>query len=295
VVARAPGKVNLSLLLGRVREDGRHELVTAIESVSLADELTLTAIEGSSDVVICPGVSGANLVSDGLAALRRAGWDGPHVSIRIEKRVPVAAGMGGGSADAAAALRLASAVVPFPAGFDPVALARELGSDVPSQLVPGLTLGEGAGDEVVAVAPLAAHELVIVPMPDLPLSTADVYAEADRLSLARADAELERLRARLVEALGGSGERRLPDELLVNDLQRAAMSLCPTVIPALNAVREAGADHVFVSGSGPTVVGLFWGSAGRASAAAGALAERYPGAVPAIPVDADFGAPRMLE
>ncbi len=134
-------------------------------------------------------------------------------------------------------------------------LAAELGSDVPSQLTPGLVLGTGAGDDVEPRAELAPHAFVIVPLPHR-LSTSAVYAEADRLGLG--DDELA-FAARLPDLWSAlSPGQRLPDRLLVNDLEPAAMSLCPDIEPALAAVREAGADHAFVSGSGPTVAGLFW-------------------------------------
>ena len=108
----APGKVNLCLFLGGVRDDGRHELVTLIESVSLSDELTMS--ESDADRVVCPGVEGPNLVSAALAGLRARGWAGPPVRIEVRKRIPVAAGMGGGSADAAAVMRLARELSPIP-------------------------------------------------------------------------------------------------------------------------------------------------------------------------------------
>ncbi len=139
------GKVNLCLFLGPVREDGRHELVTLYESISLADELSLT--ESDADEVVCPGVNGPNLVSAALEGLRARGWGAPAVRIEIGKRIPVAAGLGGGSADAAAALRLAKRLAPVP---DELVreLAAELGADVPGQLQPGLWLGTGAGERI---------------------------------------------------------------------------------------------------------------------------------------------------
>ena len=289
--ALAPGKVNLSLFLGGTRADGRHELVTAIESVSLADELTLS-IFGGSDSVVCAGVSGRNLALDALWALRAAGWGAPAVRLSIVKRVPVAAGMGGGSADAAAAFRLAGAFDPLPDGFDLVAAASDVGADVPSQLAPGLTLGVGAGDEITAVAAIADHELVIVPL-DFSLSTAAVYAQADRLALGRSSVLLADLRDRLLDALSHGGAR-LSEELLVNDLEPAAISLCPEIAVALDEVRAAGADHAFLAGSGPTVVGLFWGFDGRARLAAEALAAARPRAIPVVPVDSSYGEPQPV-
>jgi 4-diphosphocytidyl-2-C-methyl-D-erythritol kinase len=289
VVAEAPGKVNLCLLLGPVRDDGRHEVATLIESVSLADELELTAVRGEDDEVVCPGVSGPNLVSQALAGLRARGWDAPPVRVTIAKRIPVAAGMGGGSADAAAVLRMASVVagaaVPETALAD---LAAELGSDVPSAVAPGLSLGTGAGEVIERRPPLAPHAFVIVPQPHF-LSTADVYREADRLGLPRVPADFARAAKALCSSRGG----RPAPELIVNDLAPAAVALCPPVDHALRAVDEAGADVALVCGSGPTVAGLFWGEDGseRAGSAAAELVRHYPRAISAIPVGQEFGIP----
>ncbi|HLY35432.1 MAG TPA: 4-(cytidine 5'-diphospho)-2-C-methyl-D-erythritol kinase, partial [Candidatus Limnocylindria bacterium] len=214
----APGKVNLCLFLGPARADGRHELVTVFESVSLADELELTVLPGDagSDQVVCAGVEGPNLVADALAALRAAGWDAPPVRIEITKRIPVAAGMGGGSADAAAALRLAHGLEPLAEGLA-LRVARELGADVPSQLEPGLSLGTGAGEIVRRLQPLDEHAFVVVPQP-FGLSTAAVYAEADRLGLPRPS--LDGMGERVLAAAAGG---RLPPETVVNDLEPAAL------------------------------------------------------------------------
>ena len=106
----APAKINLCLFLGPTRADGRHELVTLFDSVTLYDELSVEP--AGSDHVACQGVAGPNLVGDALSALRAAGWDGPPVHVEIDKRIPVAAGMGGGSADAAAMLRVAVRLAP---------------------------------------------------------------------------------------------------------------------------------------------------------------------------------------
>jgi len=170
------------------------------------------------------------------------------------------------------------------------ALAAKLGADVPSQLSPGVAIGTGAGDRVAPRPPLAEHALLILPLAHQ-LSTAAVYAEADRLGLARGADQLEEL-ARELEAALEPGAR-LPRSLLVNDLEPAAISLCPEVADALGAVRDAGADHALVCGSGPTVAGLYWDpdATERAAAAAASLAERFPGATPAEPAAADVGRP----
>jgi 4-diphosphocytidyl-2-C-methyl-D-erythritol kinase len=289
--ALAPAKVNLCLFLGGTREDGRHELVTVFESVSLADELLLETLPGGHDEVYAPGVEGPNLVAHALARLRARDWPGAAVRIEIEKRIPIAAGMGGGSADTAAALRMVPEVSPVePATI--AELAAELGADVPSQLEPGVVLGTGAGELVEPLADLAAHAFVIVPLP-FALPTPDVYAEADRLGLGRDPGEL---RARLEELRAAlEPGALLPDALLVNDLEPAAVSLCPPVAGALDAVRAIGADVALVCGSGPTVAGLFWGEdpGYRAEEAAVALHDRFPRASAAIPVDAEFALPQI--
>ena len=291
--ALAPAKVNLSLFLGGVREDGRHRLATVFESLSLPDLVELEVLrESGADLVVCPGVEGENLAARALAALRSRGWDGPPVSVSIDKRIPVAAGMAGGSADAAATLRLAMAVAPGRAE-EVDAIAAELGADVPSQLVPGLSIGSGAGEIVEHFEPLGEHAFVVVPS-EYSLASADVYREADRLGLARSGSELEARYQDLVAALS-LGERPR-DELIVNDLERAAVSLCPWCADALSAVRQAGAEHALVSGSGPTVVGIWWGSGaiGRASEAADPLVRSYPRAVVAEPVTAEYAAPSLI-
>jgi 4-diphosphocytidyl-2-C-methyl-D-erythritol kinase len=287
--ALAPGKVNLCLFLGDVREDARHELVTLFESVSLADELLLSS--APRDAVVCREVPGPNLVATALARLRELGWEGPPIRVEIEKSIPVAAGMGGGSADAAAMLRLAGELSPIDPGAIAV-LAAELGADVPSQLSPGLSLGTGAGEVVEPRSPLPAHALAIVPSVHA-LATADVYREADRLGLARPRAELDSLR-RDLDAVLGSGSVP-PERLLVNDLAPAALSLCPSIADGLEATAAAAADQVLVCGSGPTVAGLFWGpeAVRRTRDAVSTLQSRFPGAVCVEPVPADHGNPRI--
>jgi 4-diphosphocytidyl-2-C-methyl-D-erythritol kinase len=271
---RAPAKINLCLLLGPTRADGRHELVTLFDSVSLCDDLEVRS--GTRDEVVCDGVTGPNLVDAALRQLRRAGWDAPPVTVTITKRIPVAAGMGGGSADAAALLRLAPRLAPV-AGGVLAEIAAGLGADVPGQLHPGPSLGTGAG-EILARAPdLPPYAVVVLPQ-GFPLTTAEVYREADRLGLARPSGELASLGAQLMAAL--------PAGLIVNDLEPAALSLAPGIDDARRAARDAGADQSIVCGSGPTVIGVFWCADGsdRARAAVARLRGRYPAAVAADPV-----------
>jgi len=270
---RAPAKINLCLFLGPTRAtDGRHELVSLMQSLTLADELTLDAApDASADEVVCAGVQGPNLAASALAAYRDAtGWAGPPLRLTIDKRVPVAAGMGGGSGDAAAALRLiARAAEPAGPLDEPLLLrlAAGLGADVPAQVRPGRALATGAGEHVAALPDGAPFGVLVLPGAQ-PLSTAAVYAEADRLGLPRDAEDLAARHAEVAEAL--RRQRELPPHLLVNDLQAAALSLAPTIAEAMGQARDAGADVVMVSGSGPTVLGLFLGVNGprRAEAAA---------------------------
>ena len=176
----APAKVNLCLCVGPPRHDGLHELVSLMQSVTLCDELELT--DADRDEVLCPGVDGPNLVTAALAAFREAtGWDGPRQRIAIVKRIPVAAGMGGGSADAAAALRLLARRSGVCTGLL-ASVATALGSDVPSQLRPGRALVRGAGELVVPLPDPGSLGVLVLPS-RASLATAAVYREADRLGL----------------------------------------------------------------------------------------------------------------
>jgi 4-diphosphocytidyl-2-C-methyl-D-erythritol kinase len=284
LTARAPGKVNLSLFVGRPRPDGLHPLVSVVQPVSLADDLTLTpggahtvscAPGGVQDTVVCPGVGGDNLAARALREFRAAtGWDGPPQTLTIVKRVPVAAGMGGGSADAAAALRLAAAAsgTPIPDG-----LAMRLGADVPAQLNPRRVLMAGAGERVEPL-PATNTSQVIVPL-DAALSTADVYRTFDALGGGRDPAELAELEAHAVAG----------DTPPHNDLESAARRLCPAIGPALEALAAAGVEHPMVSGSGPTVFGV----AQDAERAAEAMrAAGYRRTLAAVSVEEDFAAVR---
>ncbi|HEU4979356.1 MAG TPA: hypothetical protein VFT42_10705, partial [Solirubrobacteraceae bacterium] len=205
---------------------------------------------------------GENLAAAALRAFReRAGWNGSPVRLAIEKRIPVAAGMAGGSADAAAALRLAARAA---GGADERVLrevAASLGADVPAQVRPGRWLATGAGERLRRLPNPPAYGVLVLPGKER-LATADVYREADRQGLPRS---AEDLAARLAEVERVAHD--LPAELLVNDLEPAALALCPQIGDALEQARRAGAVHAMLCGSGPTVVGLFRdGDAARAAA-----------------------------
>jgi 4-diphosphocytidyl-2-C-methyl-D-erythritol kinase len=248
----APAKINMNLLIGPLREDGRRELVSVMQSITICDRLEMTDAE--RDEVICPGVEGPNLVSTAIEAFREAtGWDRPPQRIEIDKRVPVAAGMAGGSADAAAALRLLARRSGRGSTTLRHELAARLGSDVSAQLRPGRSVVRGGGEEVQRLGEPQPFGVLVLPSAAA-LSTAAVYAEADRLGSPRGAAELAEL-----DPLACIGE---------NDLQAAACSLEPTIAATLAAVARAGATHALVCGSGPTVIGLF--APGRAASVAAA-------------------------
>jgi 4-diphosphocytidyl-2-C-methyl-D-erythritol kinase len=262
MLVHAPAKLNLCLYLGPRREDGLHELCSLFEPLALADLLSVA--EAERDEVLCPGVEGENLAAVALAALREHGWERPSLRIEIDKRIPVAAGLGGGSADAAAVLRLAAGEV-----AELEQIAATLGADVPSQLRPALALVRGAGERVEPLPAPAEHAAVLLPGGG-GLRTAEVFSQADRLGLGRNPAELEELAGRLRPAAGAGASPLAYPELLVNDLEPAARALRPAIGDSLEALREAGAAVAVLSGTGPTAVGLF-SSLGTAREAAAAI------------------------
>ncbi|MGH2851306.1 MAG: 4-(cytidine 5'-diphospho)-2-C-methyl-D-erythritol kinase, partial [Solirubrobacteraceae bacterium] len=158
----APAKINLCLLVGPLREDRRHELVSAMAPIALFDELTIS--DADEDDVHCPGVEGPNLALAALSAFRRAtGWEGPGQRIEVHKRIPVAAGLGGGSSDAAAALRL----VARRSGLGDRALLLEiaatLGSDVPALVAPRRVLVRGGGERLEPLPSQPAFGVLVAP------------------------------------------------------------------------------------------------------------------------------------
>jgi 4-diphosphocytidyl-2-C-methyl-D-erythritol kinase len=252
---RAPAKVNLILQVGRPREDGLHDICSIFASLGLADELTFEASADADDLVVCPGVDGPNLVDAALRLFReRVDHDLPRLKVTIKKKIPVAAGLGGGSADAAAALRAANELAGRPLDATGLrALGCELGADVPSQVEPRHALVTGAGEHIERLR-LPTMGIVLVPSDD-GLSTADVYREADRIESTREKLDPDKLRA-----LAGGPLAALAAEV-ENDLQAAAMSLRPAVGEPIEMLREAGALAAALSGSGPTAFGIFSGPA----------------------------------
>jgi len=248
VILRAPAKLNLCLYLGDRRDDGLHELRSLFCPLLLSDRLEVSELEQGPDEVVCAGVEGPNLVGVALEAMRARGWERPPLRVEIDKRIPVAAG---------------------------------LGADVPSQLDPRFALVGGAGETVEPLQAPGEFALVLIGDDD-GLSTAEVYAEADSLGIGRSAEELDRLTTRLREAAAAGASPLDYDELLVNDLEQAAVSLRPSIAEALAALDEVGARRVLVSGSGPTAVGLF-DDLVAADAASSALPPRYAQAIVSAP------------
>src|SRR5436305_4365407 len=258
----APAKLNLVLQVGRPRSDGLHEICSIFASLQLCDELTFLASDAGADEVVCPGVDRPNLVEAALRLFReRVDPALPVLQVTIDKRIPVAAGLGGGSADAAAALRAANELAGRPLDTDELReLSAELGADVPSQVEPRHALVTGAGERVEPLR-LPALGLVLVPSDD-GLSTADVYKEADRIESTRDELDPDRMRAL------AAGPLSTLAACVENDLPAAAISLRPDVGKPLERLRAAGALAAAVSGSGPTAFGVFSGPAMAERAAA---------------------------
>jgi 4-diphosphocytidyl-2-C-methyl-D-erythritol kinase len=265
VHVRAPGKINVFLAVGSVLPDGYHEVATAYQAVSLYEEVY--ASEASEYTVSFRGpIDCTALRTDETnLALRAARLLATHtgyaggVRLEIEKRVPIAGGMGGGSADAAAALVACDALwgtsVPREELHE---LAALLGADVPFALAGGTAIGTGRGEELSPALARGTFHWVLA-LPETALSTPEVYGELDR-HRERHRAELSSTPTPTVEpavlqALR-AGDPRLLAEVLANDLQAAAIHLAPELAGVLETGERAGALAGLVSGSGPTVAFL---------------------------------------
>lgn len=255
VTVRVPGKVNLYLAVGDRRKDGYHELTTVFQAVSLLDEVTVR----NADVL------SLELVGEGAGKLptdeRNLAWQAaelmaehvgraPDVSIMIDKSIPVAGGMAGGSADAAAVLVAINSLwelnVPR---RDLRILAAKLGSDVPFALHGGTALGTGRGEELATVLSRNSFHWVLA-FADGELLTPAVFKELDRLRKAGKPPRLAEPGPVLAALAAGDPEQLAP--LLGNEMQAAAVSMNPALRKALRAGVEAGALAGIVSGSGPT-------------------------------------------
>ncbi len=259
VRVRAPAKINLHLSVGDLRADGYHDLVTVFHAIDLVDEVTIAAADRHAVRTLASNGAPADGVPNGAKNLagmaarllaRRSGAGGP-VAIDIAKQIPVAGGLAGGSADAAAALIGCAALWGLEIGRgELVQLAATIGADVPFALTGGTAVGTGRGD---LLSPVLARTPLhwVLALADEGLSTPVVFAELDRL---RADGDPPRVGAvtRMLAALA-SGEPDRVAAALGNDLQAAAISLQPGLRRTLRAGLAAGALGGVVSGSGPTI------------------------------------------
>lgn len=255
VTVRVPGKVNLYLAVGDRREDGYHELTTVFHAVSLVDEVTVRNADVMSLDLFGEGADvlptdERNLAWRAAELMAEHVGRAPDVAITIDKSIPVAGGMAGGSADAAAVLVAMNSL--WELGVprrDLHALAARLGSDVPFALHGGTALGTGRGEELATVLARSTFHWVLA-FADGGLSTAAVFAEIDRLRDIREPPRLDEPEPVLAALAAGDPARLAP--LLGNELQPAAISLNPALRRTLRAGTEAGALAGIVSGSGPT-------------------------------------------
>jgi 4-diphosphocytidyl-2-C-methyl-D-erythritol kinase len=272
VTVRVPAKVNLQLAVGPVRADGYHDVATVYHAVSLFDEVTVAPAERDSVAITGEGADSVptddgNLAARAAVALARAvgsgARDAPGLAIQITKRIPVAAGLAGGSADAAATLVACNEL--WETGLSQKELselASGIGSDVAFGLLGATAIGIGRGEQVTPVLTSGTFHWVLA-FANGGLSTADVYAACDRMRASRESRKAKErkvgtasvpepaLNNPLIAALR-SGDPAKLGPLLSNDLQPAAISLRPGLRRALAAGRELGALGSMVSGSGPT-------------------------------------------
>jgi 4-diphosphocytidyl-2-C-methyl-D-erythritol kinase len=262
VTVRAPAKINLQLSVGLPGADGYHPLATVFHAVSLYDEVTASPLpDGSGVQVEVDGDAAGAVPRDGTnlavrAARLLAEQTGvpADVRLRIHKEIPVAGGMAGGSADAAATLVACDLLWQTGLARDDLEdLGARLGADVPFGLVGGTAVGSGRGDVLTPALARGEFHWVLAVSAD-GLSTPAVYAECDRLRGERPVLE-PRISERLMQALG-SGNPAAVGRELTNDLQDAALSLRPALRQTLELGEEYAALGAIVSGSGPTVAFL---------------------------------------
>ncbi len=262
ITVKVPAKVNLQLSVGPRESDGYHNLVTVFQAVSIFDEVTLTkSHEGSGVTIAVTGDQTHGVPEDGsnlavkAAQLIAEKFDFvADVHIEVRKSIPVAGGMAGGSADAAATLVGMDALFKLEASREELlALGSELGSDIPFLILGGTAIGTGRGDQLTAALSRGTYHWVFA-LSTVGLSTPAVYSECDRMRAEReiaapkvSDALMQALLAADPEAVGQS---------LINDLQSAASSLRPALTLILEVGRDYGALGAIVSGSGPTVAFL---------------------------------------
>ena len=262
ITVRVPAKVNLQLSVGPRESNGYHNLVSVFQAVAIFDEVTISKSHAGSGVTIAvTGDQTHGVPEDGSnLAVKAAQLIGDKfdldvdVHIEIKKSIPVAGGMAGGSADAAATLIAMDALFRLEASREELLdLASQLGSDVPFMIAGGTAVGTGRGDQLTAALSRGTYHWVFA-LSTVGLSTPAVYAECDRMR-----AELEVAEPKVSDALMQAlltGNPTAVGEALTNDLQNPACSLRPALALVLEVGRDYGALGAIVSGSGPTVAFL---------------------------------------
>ena len=248
----APAKVNLFLTVGARRGDGLHEIESVMQAVSLSDAVSLAPARDFSVTVSPAGAAPEDETNLALRAARAFNTlrDSGAVAIEIEKRIPVAAGLGGGSADAAATLVGLNGLLDARVSKKALEkMAAGLGADVPFCVRGGTAAARGAGENL-SVLPCPKPVWWVIGISGAHLSTADVYEEYDRLGGGRVEDPYD-----VADALARADWERLAVALR-NDLERAALSLAPQIRSGRDALGAAGALNVILAGSGPTWLGL---------------------------------------
>ncbi|MCL2735050.1 MAG: 4-(cytidine 5'-diphospho)-2-C-methyl-D-erythritol kinase [Propionibacteriaceae bacterium] len=261
VRVRVPAKINLALCVGGVRADGYHELATIFQAVSLYDDVTAISAEGD---VSCEmrgaeahkvGQGSDNLACRAASLVKREYSVSEGVRLIIDKQIPVAGGMAGGSADAAGALLACARLWDLKVSAnDLLDLAGRLGADVPFALMGGCAVGLGRGEKLTPALCRGQFHWVLA-IAGRELSTPEVFRRFDHLPTPTGWSEVPQVPAELMMALA-SGDSSRVGGLLVNDLSAASCSLLPQLHATMTAGRDAGAQGVIISGSGPTVAFL---------------------------------------
>jgi len=270
---KAPAKINLSLRVTSKREDGFHEIITLMQPLSLSDFITITVKSGEGITITCDDpeipTDGRNLVHKAVRMFLDVAGLNRKVHIDIEKRIPVAAGLGGGSSDGAATLlalnELTGEVLSDLQLFD---IAAKIGSDVPFFLLRGSAVAGGRG-EILRAVKLPEYSYILI-NPGFGVSAAWAYSN---LTLTETS---HNIRITDLEERGAALLERPSSvvDILENDLERAVLAQHPEIAELLLALKECGAGGALMSGSGPTVFGLFLSEAGAALALE-ALKERF--------------------
>lgn len=281
-MARVPAKINLQLSVGPQRPDGFHDLVTVFHAISLFDDVTVAEGEVGSGIRIIVSGDYVDLVPTGPENLAskavsmvaaRYGRDADFL-VQIRKSIPVAAGLAGGSADAAGALLATDALLGGElTREDLLAMAAQLGSDVPFSLTGGTSIGMGRGERLTPA--LARGHFHWVLLADTGLSTPAVYREFDRLN---PQPDTPRVSEELMHALLSTDPVAL-GKTLSNDLQPAAIALRPALTQLLEIGQEYSALGSIVSGSGPTIAFLVRDEEHALDLAVGATASGFTGAI----------------